>query len=85
MLSVDNPVPQYTAFYNRKEQGIVADYVIIMGYDEHTVGFETAGSVASLPFVEEGIAQTLSEVPKKKVINAYLFTPGCGQRRIMEW
>ena len=69
VLSVDNPVPQYTAFYNRKEQGIVADYVIIMGYDEHTVGSETAGSVASLPFVEEGIAQTLSEVPKEKVIN----------------
>lgn len=69
VLSVDNPVPQYTAFYNRKEQGIVADYVIIMGYDEHTAGSETAGSVASLPFVEEGITQTLSEVPKEKVIN----------------
>ena len=73
VLSVDNPVPQYTAFYNRKEQGIVADYVIIMGYDEHTVGSETAGSVASLPFVEEGIAQTLSEVPKEKVINGIPF------------
>lgn len=73
VLSVDNPVPQYTAFYNRKEQGIVADYVIIMGYDEHTVGAETAGSVASLPFVEEGITQTLSEVPKEKVINGIPF------------
>ena len=73
VLSVDNPVPQYTAFYNRKEQGIVADYVIIMGYDEHTVGSETAGSVASLPFVEEGITQTLSEVPKEKVINGIPF------------
>ena len=73
VLSVDDPVPQYTAFYNRKEQGIVADYVIIMGYDEHTVGSETAGSVASLPFVEEGIAQTLSEVPKEKVINGIPF------------
>ncbi len=73
VLSVDDPVPQYTAFYNRKEQGIVADYVIIMGYDEHTVGSETAGSVASLPFVEEGITQTLSEVPKEKVINGIPF------------
>ena len=51
----------------------MADYVIIMGYDEHTVGSETAGSVASLPFVEEGIAQTLSEVPKEKVINGIPF------------
>ena len=73
MLSVDNPVPQYTSFYDRKEQGIVADYVIIMGYDEHTVGSEEAGSVASLPFVEEGITQTLEEVPKEKVINGVPF------------
>lgn len=73
VLSVDNPVPQYTVFYDRKEQGIVADYVIIMGYDEHTVGSEKAGSVASLPFVEEGISQTLEEVPKEKVINGVPF------------
>lgn len=73
VLSIDDPVPQFTAFYNRKEQGIVADYVIIMGYDEHTTGSETAGSVASLPFVEEGIIQTLKEVPKEKVINGVPF------------
>ena len=75
VLSVDNPVPQYTSFYDRNEQGIVADYVIIMGYDEHTVGSEEAGSVASLPFVEEGITQTLEEVPKEKVITACLLYP----------
>ena len=73
VLSIDNPVPQYTAFYNRKEQGVLADYVIIMGYDEHTVGSEQPGSVASLPFVEEGIVQTLKEVPKEKVINGVPF------------
>lgn len=73
VLSVDNPVPQYTAFYNRKEQGIVADYVVIMGYDEHTADSENAGSVSSLPFVEKGITQTLAEVPKEKVINGVPF------------
>ena len=73
VLSVDNPVPQFTGFYNRKEQGIVADYVIIMGYDEHTTGSEEAGSVASLPFVKEGIEKTLREVPKEKVINGIPF------------
>lgn len=73
VLSVDNPVPQFTGFYNRKEQGIVADYVIIMGYDEHTTGSEEAGSVASLPFVKEGIEKTLQEVPKEKVINGIPF------------
>ena len=73
VLSVDNYVPSaYTAFYNRREQGIVADYVIVMGYDEHYAGGE-AGPVASLPYVEKGIADTLKEVPKEKVINSVPF------------
>ncbi len=72
-LSVDNYVPsEYTAAYNRAEQGRVADYVIIMGYDEHYSGGEP-GSVASLPFVEKGIRDTLSLVPAEKVINAVPF------------
>lgn len=74
VLSVDNYVPMgYTDHYNRKEQGIVADYVIIMGYDEHYRGSETAGSVASINFVEKGIADTVAEVPANKVINAIPF------------
>lgn len=74
VLSVDNYVPMgYTDHYNRKEQGIVADYVIIMGYDEHYKGSETAGSVASINFVEKGIADTVAEVPANKVINAIPF------------
>lgn len=73
ILSVDNYVPtEYTEFYNRAEQGRVADYVIIMGYDEHHAGGE-AGSVASLPFVTKGIEDTLKVVPKEKVINAIPF------------
>jgi len=70
ILSVDNYVPtDYTSFYNRAEQGRVADYVIIMGYDEHYAGGD-AGSVASLPYVKKGIEDTCSIVPKEKVINA---------------
>ena len=73
VLSVDNYVPSsYTAFYNRREQGIVADYVIVIGYDEHYAGGE-AGSVSSIPYVREGIENTLKEVPKEKVINAVPF------------
>ena len=73
VLSVDNYVPsEYTADYNRKEQGIVADYVIIMGYDEHYAGGEK-GSTASIVFVEKGITDTLLEVPKEKIINAVPF------------
>lgn len=74
VLSVDNYVPTgNTDHYNRKEQGVVADYVIIMGYDEHYRGSEEAGSVASIGFVESGIKKTLEEVPAEKVINAIPF------------
>ena len=73
VLSVDNPVPEdFTSHYDRAEQGRVVDYVIIMGYDEHYVGSE-AGSVASLPWVEQGIQGTLAEVPAERVINAVPF------------
>ena len=74
VLSIDNPVPMpYSTHYNRREQGIVADYVINMGYDEHHSGDTEAGSVASLGFVRQSIEDTLQEVPAAKVINAIPF------------
>lgn len=73
ILSVDNYVPaRYNSFYNLKEQGIVADYVIMMGYDEHFAGGEP-GSVSSISYVKNGISGMLEDVPKKKLINAVPF------------
>ena len=74
VLSVDNPVPEdFTSHYDRAEQGKVVDYVIIMGYDEHNGSSLEAGSVASLPWVEKGIQDTIAEVPAQRVINAVPF------------
>lgn len=74
VLSVDNYAPTAsTMYYNRTEQGLVADYVVVMGYDEHWGGSQTAGSVASINFVEEGIRKTMDEVPAEKIINAIPF------------
>lgn len=74
VLSIDVPVPMpYTTHYNRKEQGLVADYIMIMGYDEHHSSSTEAGSVASLNFVRNGIADTLKEVPAEKVVNGIPF------------
>ena len=74
VLSVDNYVPQsYNLQYDRKEQGIVADYVIIMGYDEHYAGSEEAGSVSSYDYVKNGIEETLTEVPAEKIISGLPF------------
>lgn len=74
VLSVDNYVPTgYTAHYNREEQGVFVDYVIIMGYDEYYSGSTEAGPVASIDFVRNGIADTVAVVPEEKVINAVPF------------
>ena len=75
VFSIDNYVPLYWRHYNHKEEGIFADYVIMMGYDEHHTGSEVAGSVASMGFVRQGLDDMLSMIPKEKVINAIpLFT-----------
>lgn len=69
VLSVDNYSPTaYTAFYNRAEQAVFADYVILMGYDEHYSGSEEAGSVASIGFVNQSVTDTLAEVPADQLI-----------------
>ena len=74
VLSVDNYVPKsFNTQYDRKEQGIVADYVVIMGYDEYYAGSPEAGPVSSYNYVKEGIAETLKEVPAKKVISGIPF------------
>lgn len=71
ILSTDIYVPaSFNMFYNRTEQGIWTDYVIIMGYDEHWSGCAEAGPVASIGYVRDGIVNTLNEVPVEKVINA---------------
>jgi spore germination protein YaaH len=68
VLSVDNYVPTaYTAFYNRAEQAKFADYVIMMGYDEHYAGSDV-GSVSSISWVSQGITDTLAEVPADQLI-----------------
>lgn len=74
VLSVDNYVPMgFNDYYDRKEQGVIADYVIIMGYDEHYGGSPEAGSVASIEYVRHGIEATCAQVPPEKVINAVPF------------
>lgn len=73
ILSVDNYAPGYTSYYNRKEQGIVADYVITMAYDEHTNASGESGSVASYNYVKKAIENTLKEVPAEKTIIAVPF------------
>jgi len=74
VLSVDNYVPrEHTSHYDRKTQGKYADYVVIMGYDEHYAGSDESGSVASFEFVQSGIDRTLLDVAPEQVINGVPF------------
>lgn len=74
VLSVDDYPPSGgTTWYNREEQGVFADYVIVMGYDENYAGGGTVGSVASIDYVQQGIEDTLESVPASKLINAIPF------------
>lgn len=74
ILSVDNyPPNQGNIYYDYVEQGVFADYVILMGYDEHWGGSGDPGSTASQPFVEQSMDNLLSMVDSSKVINALPF------------
>lgn len=73
-LSVDDYVPyEFNDFYDIAEQGVFADYVVIMGYDEHYAGSQEAGSVASIGYVTDGIKYAVEKVEKSRVINAIPF------------
>lgn len=73
-LSTDNYVPyDYNSFYRLDLQGQFIDYVVIMGYDEHTPWGGEAGSVASIGFVTDGLNLTAAKVPSNKMINAVPF------------
>ncbi len=68
VLSVDvPPLFAMTEFYDRAEMNEVADYVIVMAYDEHYSGSE-AGSVASISYSEESVTNMLKEVSADKLI-----------------
>ncbi len=74
VLSVDNYVPSaHAAYYDWKSQGEVVDYVVIMAYDEHYAGSETAGSVASYGYLTAAVDNILTMVPKEQVIMAVPF------------
>lgn len=69
VLAIDNYIPlDFNSHYNIKEQGILADYVCVMAYDEHYAGSKEAGSVSSLGWVKRTIEQTVAKVPEKKII-----------------
>ncbi|MWV43229.1 glycoside hydrolase [Paenibacillus sp. HJL G12] len=60
----------WTEAFDYEALGRYADYVVLMGYDEHWDGDPVAGSVSSLPWVESALNRMLSVVPASKTILA---------------
>ncbi len=75
-VSIDVTVPSdgllaeyWSRCYDREALSRSVDYVMLMAYDEYSAGSSKAGTVASLPWVEQGIQATLQEgVPPQKLL-----------------
>lgn len=55
----------WSLVYDRRAIAELADYVMVMGYDQHTT---TTGPVGSLAWVENGLQRVLEQVPASKLV-----------------
>lgn len=58
----------YSAFYERDKLAKIVDYLAVMAYDEHWGSSPKAGSVSSLPWVENNLQKLLEIIPHEKLI-----------------
>ncbi len=72
VLSVDvtfySSSEAWSLCYDRRALAEAVDYVMAMGYDQHTAGSPVSGPVGAIPWVEAGIQRILSEVPASKLV-----------------
>jgi len=67
----------WSVFLDREALGKHVDYMMVMAYDEHWAASPKAGSVASLPWVEQSIKRILEEdqvEPEKLILGVPLYT-----------
>lgn len=67
----------WSAFLDRKALGQVVDYLVLMAYDEHWAASPVAGSVSSLPWVQQSVSRILNEdgvPPEKMILGIPLYT-----------
>ncbi|MCE5171900.1 glycosyl hydrolase family 18 protein [Paenibacillus profundus] len=61
---------RWSQFLDREKLGEVVDFMMVMAYDEHWAASPIAGSVASLPWVEQSVTRIMEEdkVPAHKLV-----------------
>lgn len=73
-LSVDAAPPwgsdQWSLFLDRSALARIADYIILMAYDEHYADSPVSGPVASLGWTEKAITESLKLIPAEKLVMA---------------
>lgn len=67
-VSVISSSENWSLFYDRKTIGRYSDFVVLMAYDERTLPEQGIGSIASLPWVENGIIGLMDYVESEKII-----------------
>lgn len=67
-ITIPSGTPNWSKCYDRQRLGAAVDYVMLMAYDEHWSKSPKSGSVASLPWVENGVKSTLAFIPKEKLL-----------------
>ena len=58
----------WSQFYDREKLAHIVDYLIVMAYDEQWGNSPVAGSVASLPWVENNLKKLLEVIPNERLI-----------------
>lgn len=67
-VTIKSTSDRWSRFYDRAALAQIVDYMAVMTYDEHWASSPVAGSVASLPWTEQGLQGVLAEVPAKKLL-----------------
>lgn len=79
-ITVASDMENWSKCYDRKALGEYVDYLVLMAYDEHGRLSKTAGSVASLNWVENGVKDLTEQVPSEKIILEFLCICAYGKK-----
>jgi len=72
LVSVAVGIPEgsetYSKCYDHKQLGLIADYIMVMTYDQYYGSSKTAGSQAQVSWVEKNLEKTLELVDSQKLV-----------------